>query len=169
MGQRKKQYINSADQENALKDISLIKGDADRALMSLFAGDYDQFIKDLEMIRVRATYSLQEFKKTTKPTFVRPQEHTLLENMGFIFTQNSDGYVDYNRVVKGFGETNDDRLERVTFSAASNHWYAVIEHKDVDGNTWYSRQTSDRKSLRDVLKQIAEEREMAPKQKKDLA
>ena len=162
MGQRRKQYYFKATLEKVKQQLSLIKGDATYAEMALDRGDLVNFRMTMDLLRTRAS---KQFVSDFPTTPITPKEQELLAKSQFEQANEDGGYTDFERCVAGFGETDDDRMERVTYNSSSNVWSWSVTHKDVDGNDWYDSFLNEgKKQLKDVITDLERNREKAPKQ-----
>ena len=165
MAQRRKQYLNEDDHANVARDLALSIGDANHAIAALAKDNTSELRKCFMLLASRANYSFANYDNL-KLTPITPKEQKLLKQFGFLPKGDDDhDFLDYEQIVEGFGETNDDRIERITYSVNGNCWYAVITHTDEDGNVWYAVNTKDYPTLKRVLEEIFEERKRAPKEK----
>lgn len=162
MAKRKKEYINLEGFEKVGEVLRLIKKECDLALSC----DGDAKVLDdlLENISIRAKVIMRDKDAATTP--ITPAEQRRLKNAKFTnYHHSGKDYLDYERTVLGFGETNDDRVELVTFSTFDNTWYGSVRHRDEDGEDWHNATSTSYKKLSDVIEWLAAEREKAPTQK----
>jgi len=145
--------------------LSWLSVDLKNANESFVNGNIKELEKQLDFLRIRAAGSHKDLSEMST-TVITPKETALLKQFGFLPKGDDDhDFLDYEQIVEGFGETNDDRIERITYSVNGNCWYAVITHTDEDGNVWHEVNTKDYPTLKRVLEEVFEERKRAPKEK----
>lgn len=74
-------------------------------------------------------------------------------------------YSDYYRIVLGYGATNDDRNEVVTYVHPSHKWLPSAEHVEVNGHVWHIEVGSMHDDLSDAIKWLKDQQATAPKNK----
>ena len=85
-----------------------------------------------------------------------------LARMGVRKEHEHDGmYIDYSRHPDGHGIDGRSRSERVTIEVyeAERPFYASSEHRDINGNEWYSKCMPERATIGECIVDLEHDRE----------
>ena len=102
---------------------------------------------------------------------VTEDERTLLLAAGFTQNHASAPYVDFERWPGGFGEDDDDRVERVTLvdePGPGRVWFGSVIHHHKSGLEWYQAEQPSSPNIPRVVAAaigwLYQDRKVAPKQ-----
>jgi hypothetical protein len=76
---------------------------------------------------------------------------------------NDDAYEDYERIIYGFGEGGDDRIERVSKEIDTGSWFAVVRHTDEHGDVWHENEFDGCETRQEAEDWTVIERNTAPR------
>lgn len=88
----------------------------------------------------------------------------LLNANGFEHLHSDSMYSDYYRIVLGYGVTNDDRNEIVTYIPDEHKWLPAAEHVNLNGYAWHIDVGILHDYLSEAIEWLEQRQATAPKQ-----